>query len=125
MSGRKALFMSAEDRQGSWDLTMMMRRSQAESRFTEVRLFFPDDKPHGRARKTEGLTDLVLKKAKVRSGDILRVADEERKDRRVDRDLGHERGGRDLRRFPFTGRQGMNGENLLQELIELACRDAG
>jgi len=40
MSGRKALFMSAEDRQGSWDLTMMMRRSQAESRFTGPGYFF-------------------------------------------------------------------------------------
>ena len=104
---------------------MMMRRSQAESRFTEVRLFFPDDKAHGRTRKSEGLTDLVLKKAKVRSGDILRMADEKRKDRRVDRDLGYECGGRDLRRLPFSGRQGMNGENVLQKLIELSGRDAG
>ena len=67
----------------------------------------------------------VPENPKVRSGDILRMADEERKDRRVDRDLGHERGGRDLRRLPFTGRQRMNGENLLQELIELAGLDAG
>ena len=40
MSERKKVFMLAEEPPGSWDLTMMMRRSQAESRFTGPGYFF-------------------------------------------------------------------------------------
>src|SRR4029078_10853108 len=47
-----------------------------------ARLFFPDEQPQGRTRKPVSPTDLVLKKAKVRSSNIFRMADEERKDRR-------------------------------------------
>lgn len=90
-----------------------------------ARLFFPDEQTQGRTRKSVRPTDLILKKAKVRSGNIFRMADEERKDRWVNRDLSHERGRRNLGRLPFSGRQGMNGENFLQELIELSGWDPG
>ena len=125
MSGRKKLFMSAGGRPAVLGLNHDDVEESSRKPLHRVRLLFSDEKAHGRTRKSVGLADLVLKEAKIGSGDILRMADEERKDRRVDRDLGHERGGRDLRGLPFTGRQGMNGENILQELIELSGRDTG
>src|SRR6185436_877668 len=52
------------------------------------------------------------------------MADEQRKDGRVNGDLSHERGGGDFRRLTLPGWQGMHGENTLQKLIELAGGDA-
>jgi hypothetical protein len=40
MSERKKSVHVGEGPPGSWDLTMMMRRSQAESRFTGAGYFF-------------------------------------------------------------------------------------
>ena len=119
------LFMSAGGPPAVLGLNHDDAEESSRKPLQRVRLLFPDEKAHGRTRKSVGLADLVLKKAKIGRGDILRMADEERKDRRVDRDLGHKRGGGDFRGLPFTGRQGMNGENLLQELIELPGRDTG
>ena len=125
MSERKKMFMSARGSPAVLGLNHDDAEESSRKPLQRVRLLFPDEKAHGCARKSVGRADLVLEEAKIRSGDILRMADEECKDRRVDRDLGHERGGRDLRGLPFAGRQGMNGENILEELIELSGRDAG
>ena len=53
-------------------------------------LFFSDEQAEGRACEPVRFADLVFKEAEIGRRDIVRMADEERKDRRSDRHLSHE-----------------------------------
>ena len=106
MSRRKKIFMSAGGPPAVQGLNHDDAEESSRKPLHRVRLPFPDEKAHGCTRKSVGLADLVLKKAKIGSGDILRMADEERKDRRVDRDLGYKRGGGDFVGFPLRDGKG-------------------
>src|SRR5688572_4441814 len=98
------------ERRQSWKLTMTVLRSQVESPFTGP-LFLPDQESNGRTGKPIRLTDLILQKTKIRLGDVLRMADKQRKNRGLHRDLRHERRFSDLLRLSLSGRQRMHLEN--------------
>ena len=69
------------------------------------------------------LAKSILEKAEIGGGDIVGVPDKQGKDRWFCRDLGHEGRFRDLRRFAFAHREGMGGEDFLEELIQGSSRD--
>ena len=69
------------------------------------------------------LAKLILEKAEIGGRDIVRVTDKQGKDRRLCCDLGHEGRFGDLRRFAFAHRQGVGGEDFLEELVQCSGRD--
>ena len=69
------------------------------------------------------LAELVFEKAEVGGRDIVRMADKQRKDRWLCRDLGHEGRLGDLRWFAFPYRQRVGGEDFLEELVQRSGRD--
>ena len=69
------------------------------------------------------LAELVFKKTEVGGRDIVRVTDEQGEDRWLCRDLSHKGRFSDLRRFTFAHRQGVSGEDFLEELVQCSGRD--
>src|SRR4029079_18285351 len=81
-------------------------------------LFFSNQHANRSSLESIFLAELVFEKAEVGGRDIVRVTDKQRKDRRLRRHLGHKGRFGDLRRFAFTYRQGVGGEDLLEELVQ-------
>ena len=69
------------------------------------------------------LAELIFEKAEIGGRDIVRVTDKQRKDWRLCCNLGHEGRFGDLRRFAFAHRQGVGGEDFLEELVQCSGRD--
>ena len=86
-------------------------------------LFFSNQHANRSSLESIFLAELVFEKAEVGGRDIVRVTDKQRKDRRLCCDLCHEGRFCDLRRFAFTYRQGVGGEDLLEELVQRSGRD--
>ena len=86
-------------------------------------LFLPNQHANRGSLESILLAELVLEKAEIGGRDIVRVTDKQRKDRWLCRDLSYEGGLGDLRRFTFPHRQGVGGEDLLEELVQCSGRD--
>ena len=86
-------------------------------------LFLPNQHANRGALESILLAELVLEKAEIGGRDIVRMADKQCKNRWLCCDLGHEGRLGDLRRFAFAHRQGVGGENFLEELVQRSGRD--
>ena len=86
-------------------------------------LFLPNQHANRGSLESIFLAELVFEKAEIGGRDIVRMTDKQRKDRWLCRDLGHEGRFGDLRRFAFAHRQGVGGEDLLEELVQRSGRD--
>ena len=87
------------------------------------RLFLSNQHANRGSLESILLAELVLEKAEVGRRDIVRVTDKQRKDRWLCRHLGHKGRFGDLRWFAFAHRQGVGGEDFLEELVQRSGRD--
>src|SRR4026208_246015 len=73
------------------------------------KLFFADQHTNRSSLESIFLAELVFEKTEIGGRDVVRMADKQRKDRGLCRDLSHEGRLGDLRRFAFPPRQGVGG----------------
>ena len=99
------------------------RTNKVEERRKLNLLFLPNQHPNRSPLESIILAESVLEKAEIGGRDIVRMAHKQRKDRWLCCNLGHEGRLGDLRRFAFSHRQRVGGENLLKELVQCSGRD--